>query len=88
MKTIRMRRFESTGRARKVTPRMMEYLATVIDTPLEGNLEEKNGYVTDVRIGKKMGVTNGRVGDYRKACSRLKREEIAELCEEILKEAA
>ena len=88
MKTIRMRRFESTGRARKVTPRMMEYLATVIDTPLEGNLEEKNGYVTDVRIGKKMGVTGGRVGDYRWSLARFTKEEILELCEEIMKEAA
>ena len=40
MKTIKMHRFESTGRARKVTPRMMEYLGHVIDTPLEGNREE------------------------------------------------
>ena len=87
MKTIRMRYFESTGRARKVTPRMMEYLATVIDTPTVGAYGD-NGKAPDAVIGKKMGVTNGRVGDYRKACSRLKREEIAELCEEILKEAA
>ncbi len=87
MKTIRMRRFESTGRAWKVTPRMMEYLATVIDTPTVGAYGD-NGKAPDAVIGKKMGVTNGRVGDYRKACSRLKREEIAELCEEILKEAA
>lgn len=87
MKTIKMRYFESTGRARKVTPRMMEYLATVIDTPTVGAYGD-NGKAPDAVIGKKMGVTNGRVGDYRKACSRLKREEIAELCEEILKEAA
>ena len=35
MKTIRMRYFETLIN-RKVTPRMMEYLATVIDTPTVG----------------------------------------------------
>ena len=88
MKTIKMRRFESTGRARKVTPRMMEYLGHVIDTPLEGNREEKNGYVTDVRIGKKMGVTGNRVGHYRWSLARFTKEEIRELCAEVMKEAA
>ena len=88
MKTIKMRRFESTGRARKVTPRMMEYLGHVIDTPLEGNREEKNGYVTDVRIGEKMGVTGNRVGDYRWSLARFTKEEVLELCEEIMKDAA
>ena len=87
MKTIRMRRFESTGRTWKVTPRMMEYLATVIDTPTVGVYGD-NGKAPDAVIGKKMGVTNRRVGNYRNACSRWKREEIAELCEEILKEAS
>ena len=87
MKTIRKRRFESTGRVRKVTPRMMEYLATVIDAPTVGAYGD-NGKAPDLAIGKKMNVTAGRVGNYRNACSRLKREEIAELCEEILKEAS
>ncbi len=87
MKTIKMRRFESTGRTWKVTPRMMEYLATVIDAPTVGAYGD-NGKAPDAVIGKKMGVTRGRVSDYRNACSRLKREELAELCEEILKGAA
>lgn len=82
------RYFECTNRARKVTPRMREYLATVIDTPLEGNREEKNGYVTDVRIGEKMGVTGNRVGDYRWSLARFTKEEVLELCEEIMKDAA
>ena len=85
---MKTRFFETTKRTRKVTPRMMEYLACVIDTPLEGNREEKNGYVTDVRIGEKMGVTGNRVGDYRWSLARFTKEEVLELCEEIMKDAA
>ena len=84
---MKKRYFESTGRTWKVTERMMEYLRVVIDTPTVGTYGD-NGKAPDVVIGNKMTVTAGRVGDYRIACSRLKRDEIAELCEEILKEAA
>ena len=34
-----------------------------------------NGKVPDAVIGKKMGVTNGRVGDYR-TCSHLKERKL------------
>ena len=79
---MRTRYFEATGRARKVTPRMMEYLAHVIDTPIDGR-------GLHAEIGRKMGVTNTRVGHYRDAFARkFSKEEIVELCEEIMKEAA
>ena len=41
-----------------------------------------------MRIGKKMGVTGNRVGHYRWSLARFTKEEIRELCEEIMKEAA
>ena len=78
---MKTRYFEATGRARKVTPRMMEYLAHVIDTPIDGR-------GLHAEIGRKMGVTTGRVGHYRDAFARFAKEEIVELCEEVMKEAA
>ena len=79
--TVIKRYMESTGLTRKITPRMMEYLACVIDTPIEGR-------GLHAEIGRKMCVTTGRVGQYRDSFQRFSREEITELCEEIMKEAA
>ncbi len=36
----------------------------------------------------KMGVCTGRVADYRRSFERFTKEEVLELCEEIMKEAA
>ncbi len=84
-----LRYFESTGRTRKVTPRMMEYLAHVIDTPTVGAWGKDSGKAPDEDIGKKMNVTRGRIGDYRNAfAKKFTKEEVLELCEEIMSEAA
>ena len=80
--------FETTGRARKVTPRMMEYLRCVIDTPTVGALGKDNGKAPDDTIGIKMSVTRERVAHYRRAFAKFAKEEILELCEEVMKEAA
>lgn len=82
------RYFECTNRTRKVTNRMKEYLGHVIDTPTVGAYGD-NGKAPDSVIGKKMNVTAGRVGNYRSAFERMfTKEEVLELCEEIMKEAA
>jgi hypothetical protein len=71
-----------------VTPRMMEYLRNVIDTPTVGAYGD-NGKAPDEIIGQKMFVTRERVTHYRKKFAKLyTKEEILELCEEIMKEAA
>jgi hypothetical protein len=78
------RYMESTGRTRQVTPRMMEYLGHVIDTPTVGAYGD-NGKV----IGKKMDVTRNRIGSFRSAFVRMfTKEEVLELCEEVMKETA
>jgi len=83
----KLKYLESSGRARKVTPRMMEYIGWVIDTPLEGKYAKTKGYVTDKTIGEKMSVTAGRVGMYRNALAeRFTKGEILELYEEVMKE--
>ena len=80
---------ESTGRTRRVSPRMMEYLRWVIDTPTAGAWGKDNGKAPDDTIGIKMFVTAGRVGQYRSSFERMfTKEEVLELCEEIMKEAA
>ena len=82
------RYFECTNRTRKVTNRMKEYLGHVIDTPTAGAYGD-NGKAPDSVIGKKMNVTAGRVGNYRSAFERMfTKEEVLELCEEIMKEAS
>ena len=83
------RYMESTGRAKKVTSRMMEYLGHVIDTPTVGAWGKDSGKAPDDTIGIKMGVTKDRVGQYRTSfAARFTKEEILELCEDIMKEAA
>ena len=83
------RYFECTNRTRKVTNRMKEYLGHVIDSPTVDARGNDNGKAPDEVIGIKMGVTRGRVGDYRTAFERMfTKEEVLELCEEIMKDAA
>jgi len=80
----KLRYMETTGRAKKVTPRMMEYLGHVIDTPTAGAWGKDSGKAPDDTIGIKMCVTAGRVGQYRSAFERMfTKEEVLELCEEI-----
>ena len=85
---MKKRYMESTGRTRRVSPRMMEYLRCVIDTPTAGAWGKDSGKAPDDTIGIKMFVTAGRVGQYRRAFERFTKEEVLELCEEIMKEAA
>jgi len=86
---MKKRYMESTGRTRRVSPRMMEYLRWVIDTPTAGAWGKDNGKAPDDTIGIKMFVTAGRVGQYRSSFERMfTKEEVLELCEEIMKEAA
>tara|TARA_B110000902_G_scaffold205730_1_gene234212 strand:+ start:172 stop:456 length:285 start_codon:yes stop_codon:yes gene_type:complete len=85
---VNTRYMESTGRTRQVTPRMMEYLGHVIDTPTVGAYGD-NGKAPDEVIGKKMYVTSSRIGSFRSAFKRMfTKEEVMELCEEVMKEAA
>ena len=89
MKTIKMRRFESTGCARKVTPRMMEYLGHVIDLPTDNYRGKDTGKAPDEVIGQKMCVTRGRIWSLRKDIARnYDKQEVLELCEEVMKETA
>ena len=86
---MKKRYMESTGRTRRVSPRMMEYLRYVIDTPTVGAWGKDSGKAPDDTIGIKMYVTAGRVGDYRNAfAKKFTKEEVLELCEEIMKDAA
>ena len=86
---MKKRYMESTGRTRRVSPRMMEYLRWVIDTPTAGAWGKDNGKAPDDTIGIKMFVTAGRVGQYRSYFEQMfTKEEVLELCEEIMKEAA
>ncbi len=85
---MKKRYMESTGRTRRVSPRMMEYLRWVIDTPTAGAWGKDNGKAPDDTIGIKMSVCRERVADYRRAFARFTKEEVLELCEEIMKEAA
>ena len=88
MTVMKLRYFETTGRTRRVTPRMMEYLRYVIDTPTVGSYGD-NGKAPDEIIAQKMFVCRDRVGQYRSSFARkFVKEEILELCEEIMKEAA
>ena len=66
----------------KVSPSMLRYLRAVIDTPIEGrgldaelcrNLHRSRSYSSTMR---------------RLIAKRLTREELLEVCEEIMKEAA
>lgn len=85
---MKKRYMESTRRARRVSPRMMEYLRCVIDTPTVGAWGKDNGKAPDDIIAIKMGVCRGRVADYRRSFEYFTKEEVLELCEEIMKEAA
>tara|TARA_Y100000296_G_scaffold78423_1_gene101101 strand:+ start:114 stop:317 length:204 start_codon:yes stop_codon:yes gene_type:complete len=67
---------------------MMKYLAVIIDTPIEGKYN-LNGKVSDEVIGRKVSLTKSRIGEIRKNIrERLSKEEVLELCEEIMKDAA
>jgi len=66
----------------KLSPRMREYLTLVIDTPIEG-------FGLDAEIARRMNITPGCVYIYKKGIAeRLTREELLEVCENIMKEAA
>ena len=85
----KLKYLKSAGRVKKVTPRMMEYLGHVIDTPIDEGTNNLGGKVADEVIGKKMKVTRSRVADYRNRFERMfTKEEVLELCEEVMKEAA
>ena len=80
--------FQSTGCKKQVSFRMMEYLGHVIDTPTAGAWGKDNGKAPDDTIGIKMSVCRERVADYRRAFARFTKEEVLELCEEVMKEVA
>ena len=82
------RYFECTGRTVNVAPSMMKYLAVIIDTPIEGKYN-LNGKVSDEDIGRKVYLTKARIGGIKNNIrKRLTKEEVLELCEDIMKEAA
>ena len=86
---IKLKYFESSGKTKRVTSRMMEYLGHVIDTPIDEGTNNLGGKVADEVIGKKMKVTKSRIANYRdNFAEKYTKEEILELCEEIMKEAA
>jgi|TARA_B110001454_G_C12393820_1_gene297934 hypothetical protein len=86
---IKSKYFESSGETKRVTSRMMEYLGHVIDTPIDEGTNNLGGKVADEVIGKKMKVTRSRIANYRdNFAEKYTKEEILELCEEIMKEAA
>ncbi len=88
MTKLNLRYFECTDRTVSVTPSMMKYLAVIIDTPIEGKYN-LNGKVSDEVIGRKVSLTKSRIGEIRKNIrERLSKEEVLELCEEIMKDAA
>ena len=83
-----LRYFECTDRTVSVPMSMMKYLAVIIDTPIEGKYN-LNGKVSDEVIGEKVNLTKSRIWDIRKKIrERLTKEEVLELCEEIMKVAA
>ena len=87
---MKYRYFESTGRERYApTPRMMEYLGHVIDLPTDNIRGKDTGKAPDEVIGEKMRVTRSRIGTLRHAIARFyNKEEVLELCEEVMKETA
>ena len=88
MTKLNLRYFECTDRTVSVAPSMMKYLAVIIDTPIEGKYN-LNGKVSDEVIGRKVSLTKSRIGEIRKNIrERLSKEEVLELCEEIMKDAA
>ena len=87
---MKYRYFESTGRERYApTPRMMEYIGHVIDLPTDNIRGKDTGKAPDEVIGEKMGVTRSRIFDLRHAIARFyNKEEVLELCAEVMKETA
>ena len=87
---MKYRYFESTGRERKApSPRMMEYLGHVIDLPTDNYRGKDTGKAPDEVIGQKMCVTRGRIWSLRKDIAKnYNKQEVLELCEEIMKEVA
>ena len=80
-----LRYFECTDRTVSVPMSMYTYLAVIIDTPIEGKYN-LNGKVSDEVIGRKMYRTKSRIAGIRKNIrERLTKEEVLELCEEIMK---
>ena len=82
------RYFKTTGQTRNVSPRIMEYLGHVIDTPTDNARGKDNGKAPDEVIGQKMSITRERIRHYRVSLSKFTKEEIMELCEDIMKEAS
>jgi hypothetical protein len=66
----------------KVSPSMLRYLRAVIDTPVEGR-------GLDSEIARSVNCTRSWAYTMKKMIAkRLTREELLEVCEEIMKEAA
>ena len=66
----------------KVSPSMLKYLREVIDTPIEGR-------GLDAEICRKVNRSRAWSGQMKKMIAeRLTRDELLEVCEEIMKEAA
>ena len=66
----------------KLSPRMLDYLRMVIDTPIEGR-------GLDAEIARKMRRTPSCIYLHKKGVAhRLTREELLEVCSEIMKEVA
>mgnify|MGYP001218162166 CR=1 FL=1 len=66
----------------KVSPSMLKYLREVIDTPIEGR-------GLDAEIARKVNRSRAWCGQMKKMISkRLTRDELLEVCKEIMKEAA
>ncbi len=61
---MKKRYMESTERSRRVTPRMMEYLRCVIDTPTVGSLGKYNVKAPADSMGFKLIVFRLCVSDY------------------------
>jgi hypothetical protein len=66
----------------KVSPSMLKYLREVIDTPIEGR-------GLDAAIARRVCRSRAWSGQMKRMIAkRLTREELLEVCEEIMKEAA
>ena len=66
----------------KLSPSMLKYLREVIDTPIEGR-------GLDAEISRKVCRSRAWSGQMKKMIAkRLTREELLEVCKEIMKEAA
>ena len=66
----------------KLSPRLLDYLRNVIDTPIDGR-------GLDSEIARNMRISRSCVYIYKKMIAeRLTRKELLEVCDEIMKEVA